>query len=139
MLSARHQAYVPVVAMVLLAACASPTPRGTDSGAARSTRVDDTTRLAQLERAARALAKSGGCESASSCRSAPVGSRACGGPRAFVVYCPATTDTVALLRALDELRHAEMDYNERSGSISTCEMRLPPKMTVQGGRCEAAQ
>jgi hypothetical protein len=55
------------------------------------------------------------------------------------VYCPATTDTVALLRALDELRRAEMDFNERSGAISTCEMRLPPKMTLQGGQCAAAR
>jgi hypothetical protein len=139
LLSARYQANVPLVVMALLAACASPAPRGTESGAARSTRVDETTRIAQLERAARALAKNGGCESASSCRSAPVGSRACGGPRAYVVYCPATTDTVALLRALDELRRAEMDFNERSGAISTCEMRLPPKMTLQGGQCAAAR
>jgi hypothetical protein len=125
------------IVMLLLASCATPTPRGSESAAARSTTVDDTTRLARLERDARALAKTGGCDAASSCRAAPVGWRGCGGPRAYVVYCPGTTDTVALLRKLEELRRAEMEYNDRAGVISTCEMRMPPRLTAQDGRCSA--
>ena len=63
------------------------------------------------------------------CRPAPVGWRACGGPRSYVVYCRASTDTVALLRKLDELKRAEMEYNDREGVVSTCEMRTPPGVT----------
>jgi hypothetical protein len=100
--------------------------------------VADTTSLTRLERDARALAKADGCEAASACRSAPVGWRGCGGPRAYVVYCPATTDTVSLLRKLEELRRAEMDYNERSGVVSTCEYRVAPKLAVREGRCVAS-
>ena len=80
-----------------------------------------------------------GCATATACRTAPVGSRGCGGPRSYVVYCPASTDTAALLRKLAELERAEREYNEREGVVSTCEMRMPPAVTAQGGSCAAAR
>jgi hypothetical protein len=101
--------------------------------------VNDPARLAQLEREVRALVKSTGCSSAASCRTAPLGWRGCGGPRAYLVYCPATTDSVALFRKLEELRQAEIDYNATSGMMSTCELRLPPNVTLEGGSCTASR
>ena len=124
------------IAPAVLLACASPAPRGPDSAAqGRSAAIDDTTRLARLEREARALVSTAGCDAASSCRTAPVGWRACGGPRTYLVYCAATTDTSALHRKLEELKRAETEYNERTGMVSTCEMRLPPSVGLEGGRC----
>jgi len=67
----------------------------TTNGAAR----DDTSRIARLEREARALAHAEGC-TAGACRTAPVGSRPCGGPRTYLVYCAATTDSAALFAKL---------------------------------------
>jgi hypothetical protein len=32
-----------------------------------------------------------------------------------------------------------MEYNEREGVVSTCEMRLPPAVTVTVGRCVATR
>jgi hypothetical protein len=122
--------------MILGAACTAPARRSDDSITAGSTaRVDDTTRLAQLEREARALAKTTGCSSDAQCRTAPVGWRGCGGPRTYIVYCAATTDSVALFRKLDELKRAETAYNQKSGMMSTCEMRMPPAVSAQGGSC----
>jgi hypothetical protein len=124
---------------IAIAACASPAPRGADSSATnRAERVDDTTRLARMEREARALVRTSGCDAASSCRTAPVGWRACGGPRSYVVYCAASTDTVALLRKLEELRRAEAEYLERAGMASTCEMRMPPNVVLERGSCAAS-
>jgi len=97
----------------------------------------DTNRIARLEREARALAHADGC-SAGACRTAPVGSRPCGGPREYVVYCAATTDSAALFAKLAELARAEEAFNAASGMASTCEYRMPPNVTVQGGRCVAA-
>jgi len=51
---------------------------------------------------------------------------ACGGPRLYLVYCAATTDTVALFRKLDELKAVEMNLNQSTNAISTCELRPPP-------------
>src|SRR5215207_7339650 len=116
--SVRRARVVHVGALISLIglACASPAPRGADSATPNGqVAADDTTRLAQLEREARALVRATACGAASSCRTAPVGSRACGGPRDYVVYCAASTDTVALLRKLEELRRADMEYNERTG------------------------
>jgi hypothetical protein len=130
---------VAVALIALLGACATPAQRGRDSASAERPSVDDTARIARLEREARALASPQGCDAASSCRTAPVGSRGCGGPRDYLVYCPATTDTAALRRKLDELGRIESAYNEREGVVSTCQMRLPPAVSLSGGRCVAAR
>ncbi|HEV7994231.1 MAG TPA: hypothetical protein VGP25_20575 [Gemmatimonadaceae bacterium] len=134
----RSRRVIPALAL-LAASCVAPpkrTPDSTDStGAYVAAPVDDRTRLARLEQEARALAKTNGCNSADSCRTAPVGWRGCGGPRTYIVYCAATTDSAALYRKLDELKEAEMAYNAKSGMMSTCEMRMPPVVTVSGGRC----
>ena len=92
-------------------------------------------RLVKLEQEARALAKTEGCSSIGSCRTAPLGWRGCGGPRTYVTYCAATTDTVALFRKLAELEQAERDYNATSGMISTCEFRMPPGVVLDGRTC----
>lgn len=119
--------------LVVGAACAAPQRRADDSVSSRSERpVDD---RARLEREARALASTGGCASAGECRAAPVGWRSCGGPRTYIVYCAATTDSVALYRKLDSLKEAEIAYNAKSGMMSTCEMRRAPNVAAQGGRC----
>jgi hypothetical protein len=107
---------------------------GPDAGALGGERAH----LAQLEREARAIAKTTGCSSVSACRSAPVGAKACGGPRSYIVYCAASTDTVALFGKLRELETAEKAYNKKSGMMSTCEFRLPPKAALNGERCTEA-
>lgn len=130
---------LPMLAL-LVSACATPAQRGLDSASAeKGAPVNDPARLAQLEREARALVKTTGCSSAAICRTAPLGWRGCGGPRAHLVYCPATTDSVALFRKLEELRQAEIDYNAKSGMMSTCELRLPPNVTLVGGSCTASR
>jgi hypothetical protein len=102
---------------------------------ARDTTPDPRPRLARLEQEARALAKLDGCATAGDCRTAPVGWRGCGGPRTYLVYCAATTDTVALFRKLAELEQAERAYNASTGMMSTCELRMPPAVRLDGRSC----
>jgi hypothetical protein len=94
--------------------------------------------VARLEREARALVRADGCDSTGGCATAPLGARACGGPRDYLVYCRATTDSAALFAKLDELAGAERAWNERRGAFSTCEMRLPPATELVGQRCQPA-
>jgi hypothetical protein len=101
----------------------------------QDTNVELQERLSRLEREARALAHSDGCDSLAQCRTAPVGWRSCGGPRTYLVYCAATTDTVALFRKLAELEAAEKEYNLTSGLMSSCIMREPPQVSLRGGSC----
>jgi hypothetical protein len=94
--------------------------------------------VARLEREARSLASTAGCRSAEDCRVAPLGARACGGPRSYIAYCRATTDSARLFRKLAELERAEQAYNERSGMASICSLVTPPAVGYSGGRCTAA-
>jgi hypothetical protein len=123
--------------LVLATGCA-PSSQGSaatpDSGAAAAPESDQQA-IARLEREARALAKTTGCSSASACRTAPVGAKGCGGPRTYLVYCAATTDTVKLFARLRALEQAEKAYNAKSGMMSTCEMRLPPRTALVGQSC----
>jgi hypothetical protein len=116
----------------------SAPPSSAPSSSGTSDSASATSKIAQLEADARALAKTTGCNSATECRTAPVGERACGGPRDYIVYCAATTDSVALFKKLDELKAAEIEFNKSSNAMSTCEFRMPPKTASIGGRCRPA-
>ena len=113
----------------------SRTPPDTSSPVATDTSARALPKLVRLEQESRALAKTEGCASVGACRTAPVGWRGCGGPRTYLIYCAATTDTVALFRKLAELEQAERDYNASSGMISTCEFRMPPGVRLDGRAC----
>lgn len=147
-----HRAWLLVVANVALAACARHADGGdstrsvgsvivpsrdtiTPPATVQDTNVEMQETLSRLEREARTLAHAGGCDSLAQCRTAPVGWRSCGGPRTYLVYCAATTDTVALFRKLAELEAAEKEYNLKSGLMSTCIMRLPPRVSFRGDSC----
>lgn len=125
------------------AACTARTPDGAANGGSSAVTAvpaapaaeSDSQRIARLEREARALASVKGCDRASDCRSAPVGAKACGGPRSYIVYCAATTDTVKLFAKLRELERVETAYNAKSGAISNCMFRMPPTVTLVGGSC----
>lgn len=113
------------------------TPLPATPPAATSPSAADTALLARLEREARALARTDGCSTAAGCQVAPLGSRPCGGPRDYVVFCATTTDTAALFAKLAELRRAEEAYNREQGMMSTCEFREPPEVELVGGTCRA--
>jgi hypothetical protein len=140
-------------AVLAMAACARPSPQNAadppqnprapvpatvDSSTPRADAGEaDTSRIARLEREARAIARADGC-TAGECRTAPVGHRACGGPRTYIVYCAAHTDSAALFAKLAELARAEDEYNQRNQMASTCEFREPPSTKIENGSCVAA-
>lgn len=115
------------LAALLLSACAGLVAPGDEEA--------DRQEIVRLEAEARALANPNGCSGAGQCRSAPVGAKACGGPRSYVVYCAVTTDTVALFRKLEELRRTEQAFNQKYGTISTCELAVPPATELRGTTC----
>jgi hypothetical protein len=121
---------------LLLSACMSaPQPTSQDDGPQEPA---SPAQLQRLEAEARALAKADGCQNAAQCRTAPLGSRPCGGPREYLVYCATGTDSAALFRKLEQLRQAEEALNRERGLMSTCEFRTPPGVTLQGSTCQAA-
>jgi len=129
--------------VVALAGCSmTPTndvgPSDTTARASSSAPESDSAAVARLEREALALAHNDGCDSAGQCRVAPVGAKACGGPRYWITWCPITTDSAALYDKLEELRAAEATYNQVHGVVSDCSVVPPPTATVSAGVCMAA-
>jgi hypothetical protein len=127
-----------------LAACTqgapgAPSSPGGDKVVLTGDQKADWAQIVALENRAKALVKADGCTSSDQCRTAPVGSRACGGPRYYLVYCSRTTDSVALYRKLDAIAEAEREYNTRYQLVSTCEFRMPPTVVLSGGSCQAQQ
>jgi hypothetical protein len=128
---------------LLTIACSQSTPGGVPAGPGGDRIIltgdqkADWEQIVALENQAKALLKADGCSSTGECRTAPVGSRACGGPRYYLVYCSRTTDSAALFRKLDAVAQAERDYNVRYKMMSTCEFRMPPTVALSGGSCQA--
>ena len=128
---------------LLAIACSQSTPGAVPAGPGGGRIIltgdqkADWDQVVALENQAKALLKADGCSSTGECRTAPVGSRACGGPRYYLVYCSRTTDSAALFRKLDAVAQAERDYNARYNIASTCEFRMPPTVALSGGSCQA--
>ncbi len=136
---------VVIAALLTVAAgCARSTAAGNDSaGSTPVGSVSDTAKkdgdwaaIEKLEAEAKAIAKVDGCSSAAECRAAPVGSRACGGPRYYITYCAKTTDSVALFAKLAQVAKAEEAYNRKHQIASTCEFRMPPVPSLSGASCK---
>lgn len=112
------------------------TSTGPGSGSTPSQQADWNA-IEQLEVQAKAIAKIDGCPTSADCRSAPVGSRSCGGPRYYIPWCAKTTDSAALYSKLAEVAKAEQDYNKKYELMSTCEFRMPPVVESSAGSCLA--
>ena len=129
--------------VMVLASCTQGAPGGAPSGpdgdkiVLTGDQKADWAQIIAIENQAKALAKTDGCSSAGECRTAPIGSKACGGPRYYLVYCSRTTDSAALFRKLAAVAAAEREYNMRYKIVSTCEFRLPPQLALSGGSCQA--
>lgn len=131
-----------IVAISLAAAACSPSSQsgvpvgpGGEKFVFTGDQKADWGQIVALEDQAKSILKTAGCGSAAECRTAPVGSRACGGPRYYLVYCAQTTDSAALYRKLDAVAAAEREYNQRYNLVSTCEFRMPPNVALVAGSC----
>jgi hypothetical protein len=131
------------LSMVLVLVACSPRTSGAPAGpdgdkiVLTGDQKTDWAQIVALEDQAKALVKIDRCSSASDCRTAAVGSRACGGPRYYLVYCSRTTDSAALFKKLDAVAAAEREYNAKYQLVSTCEFRMPPKVALNGTSCQA--
>ena len=128
--TAKSMLFRPFAITLILAGCSQSTPSpGSDKFVFTGDETADWGQIIDLELEAKALLKIDGCRSAKRCVAAPVGSRACGGPRFYVVYCAERTDSVALFRKLDAVAAAEREFNVRYNVGSTCELVKPGAIT----------
>lgn len=66
------------------------------------------------------------CSDSSQCSYMAYGSKACGGPKGYLVFS-SDVDTVKLRTLVDNYTKAEDTYNQQNGIISDCSIVPPPQ------------
>lgn len=117
-----------IVLLTIVFGCTSTTELGKE---------DDLAELNNLKEEIELLVDSGVCSENSDCDSIAFGSKACGGPKTYLVF--STSINVELLQQKVETYNAlENSFNKKWGIISDCSMPSPPtKVECINGKCTA--
>jgi hypothetical protein len=75
------------------------------------------------------------CDTASQCRTLPVGSKACGGPAGFLPWSSKRSNGELLATLAAEQASAEREQNAKSGMMSTCSVEQDPGASCTAGKC----
>lgn len=97
----------------------------------------DQERLAEMRQATLELVGDATCDDAGQCRSIAFGSKPCGGPWRYLVYCAARTDTALLRQRVEEYNRFEAELNRKYNTVSDCAFVLEPTLDLVGGECVA--
>lgn len=102
-----------------------------------SSQEEDLAELAALQGEIELLIDSGVCSENSDCKYIAFGSKACGGPKTFLVY--STSIDVDLLQQKVETYNAlENSFNQKWGITSDCSVVSPPtSVGCVNGKCVA--
>ncbi|MCA0177438.1 MAG: hypothetical protein LCH73_14330 [Proteobacteria bacterium] len=120
----RHLAFVSLLAVALTACAAPPTPQ---------------TVLASPEVAYKQLQDAVGsaaCQADADCQTIAVGSKACGGPLAYMAYSTRGGQEAAIQRAAQALKDTQAADNQTSGRISDCMVVRDPGAQCVANRCQ---
>jgi hypothetical protein len=79
------------------------------------------------------------CSSPAVCRTLPMGSKPCGGPRQYLVYSLAVTDSARLAADAARYNQAEAQRNREKSLVSDCSMLIQPQVSCVSRRCVAMQ
>jgi hypothetical protein len=95
----------------------------------------DTSAMGRLRAEIRATIGEPTCSAATECRALPFGAKPCGGPRAYVIFSRAHTDSTRLARALAQYTALDARRNEAGGMVSDCAVVPPPALACSQNRC----
>ena len=100
-----------------------------------SSKEEDLAELTVLQEEIELLVDSGVCSGNSDCDYIAFGSKACGGPKTYLVF--STSINVELLQQKVATYNAlENDYNQKWGVASDCSIPIPPvNVTCIAGKC----
>lgn len=105
------------------------------AGACREEPGEDWQRLEAMEQEIRALVEAGECTADGDCTMIALGAKPCGGPWGYLVYSPATVDTVQLRALADAYTTFNVELNARHGTASDCALQPVPEPVCRDGRC----
>jgi len=94
--------------------------------------------LDSLRQAMAAAVGPASCRAKEQCRAVGVGAKPCGGPRSYLIYSTATTDSAALALIAQRYDAADARQNRVQGLVSDCTFLPPPQLECVAGRCTGA-
>lgn len=101
------------------------------------TKEEDLAALTALQEEIGLLVDSGVCSENSDCESIAFGSKACGGPKTYLVFSK-SIDIVLLEQKVAIYNELENSFNKKWGIISDCSYVLPPtNVACVNGKCTA--
>jgi hypothetical protein len=99
------------------------------------TKEEDLSELNDLQEEIELLIDSGTCSENSDCDYIAFGSKACGGPKAYLVFST-SIDVTLLQQKVATYNALENAYNQKWGIISDCMYLLPPtSVACVSGKC----
>ncbi len=102
-----------------------------------SSKEDDLAALTSLQEEIELLIDAGVCSENSDCDYLAFGSKACGGPKAYLVFSTAI-DVALLQQKVATYNALENAFNKKWGIISDCSVVLPPtSVACINGNCKA--
>lgn len=102
-----------------------------------SGKEEDLAELAALQEEIELVVDSGDCSENSDCESIAFGSKACGGPKTYLVFST-TIDVELLEQKVAIYNELENDFNKKWGIISDCSVPTPPVDVIcVAGKCTA--
>lgn len=108
---------------------------GCDNGG--STIITDM-QLEELEKEIKAMIEPPTATHLDQCQVIAFGSKACGGPKTYLIYSTARTDERRLRTLVNEYNRLDAERNERLDLVSDCMLLGPPDVQLAGGQCVAA-
>lgn len=120
------------MAALLGSGCASMPEDQADEAPAERTSVESLqTARAEIDRAIGEAPAT----NVSQCALAALGQRPCGGPRLYMAYSLAETDSASLRSLIEVYDRLDRQRNAEQGLVSTCEVLARPTVALEGGRC----
>lgn len=124
-----------LLACAACSGCASDLSATPPPAAASASSADASGPAATLPQI-RALVGAAACTDSAQCRSAPLGSRACGGPEAYLAWSTAATAAAPLQQLLDRYRREREQADAAAGMQSVCTVVPDPGAQCRAGVCQ---
>lgn len=75
------------------------------------------------------------CDNSQQCKTIAVGSKACGGPEAYLPYSTKRSDSAKVSRLAAQHAAQRKASDERAGMVSNCMMLMDPGAVCTAGKC----
>lgn len=118
--------------LIVTSSCAAPPPDRPANAPAETTSAEDLQNTrAEIDR----LIGQARASTLSQCALVALGDRPCGGPRTYLAYSLAETDSAQLAEFVDLYTRLDRERNVEVGLVSSCEVLARPTVVLEGGRC----